>query len=115
MSSRSSLCTIKGQVLRLKLPGRADKRYNQTDRSRGFGFITMRTTEDAARAIEKLNGLVLHGRAIRVDYSATQKPHNPTPGEYMGAKRPGCECSPFIHQASQLISIRRGSLRTTPG
>ena len=53
----------------------------------------MRTTEDAARAIEKLNGLVLHGRAIRVDYSATQKPHLPTPGEYMGAKRPGCEWS----------------------
>lgn len=64
---------------------------HQTDRSRGFGFITMRTTDDAARAIEKLNGLVLHGRAIRVDYSATQKPHQPTPGEYMGAKRPGCE------------------------
>lgn len=50
----------------------------------------MRTTDDAARAIEKLNGLMLHGRAIRVDYSATKKPHQPTPGEYMGSKRPGC-------------------------
>ncbi|KIR25761.1 transformer-2 protein [Cryptococcus deuterogattii LA55] len=63
--------------------------YDQrTDRSRGFGFITMRTTEDAARCIEKLNGLSLHGRNIRVDYSATQKPHSSTPGQYMGAKRP---------------------------
>lgn len=48
----------------------------------------MRTTEDAARCIEKLNGLSLHGRNIRVDYSATQKPHSSTPGQYMGAKRP---------------------------
>ncbi|EAL23587.1 hypothetical protein CNBA2340 [Cryptococcus deneoformans B-3501A] len=63
--------------------------YDQrTDRSRGFGFITMRTVDDAARCIEKLNGLSLHGRNIRVDYSATQKPHSSTPGQYMGAKRP---------------------------
>ncbi|GFZ44026.1 hypothetical protein JCM24511_01747 [Saitozyma sp. JCM 24511] len=60
----------------------------QTDRSRGFGFITMRSIEDAGRCIEKLNGMMLHGRAIRVDYSATQKPHAPTPGEYKGEKRP---------------------------
>ncbi|WVQ80838.1 hypothetical protein IAT38_002945 [Cryptococcus sp. DSM 104549] len=63
--------------------------YDQrTDRSRGFGFITMRTTEEAARCIENINGLNLHGRNIRVDYSATRKPHDPTPGEYMGAKKP---------------------------
>ncbi|KAL7421670.1 hypothetical protein Q5752_003439 [Cryptotrichosporon argae] len=62
--------------------------YDQrTDRSRGFGFITMRTIDDATRAIDKLNGVTLHGRAIRVDYSATQKPHAPTPGEYRGEKR----------------------------
>jgi RNA recognition motif-containing protein len=60
----------------------------QTDRSRGFGFITMRSVEDAGRCIEKLNGMMLHGRAIRVDYSATQKAHAPTPGEYKGEKRP---------------------------
>ncbi|EIW70743.1 hypothetical protein TREMEDRAFT_28739 [Tremella mesenterica DSM 1558] len=63
----------------------------QSDRSRGFGFITMRTVEDAERCIEKLNGLMLHGRAIRVDFSATQRPHAPTPGEYMGVKRPPSE------------------------
>ncbi|WVO16222.1 hypothetical protein L204_103893 [Cryptococcus depauperatus] len=66
-----------------------NRAYNgQTDRSRGFGFITMRTVEDAERCIEKLNGLSLHGRNIRVDYSATQKPHSSTPGQYMGTKRP---------------------------
>lgn len=62
--------------------------FIQTDRSRGFGFITMRTVEDANRCIEKLNGLTLHGRSMRVDYSATQRPHAPTPGQYLGERRP---------------------------
>ena len=30
----------------------------QSERSRGFGFVTMREQEDAARCIEKLNGIV---------------------------------------------------------
>ncbi|ORX36751.1 hypothetical protein BD324DRAFT_465696 [Kockovaella imperatae] len=63
--------------------------YDQrTDRSRGFGFITMRSTADAERCVDKLNGFMLHGRPIRVDFSATQKAHQPTPGQYMGEKRP---------------------------
>ena len=48
----------------------------------------MRETKDAIQCVEKLNGFNFHGRAIRVDYSATQKPHAPTPGQYMGEKRP---------------------------
>ena len=48
----------------------------------------MRDTDGAAKCIENLNGMVLHGRAIRVDYSATSKAHAPTPGEYRGEKRP---------------------------
>lgn len=64
------------------------RRLPQTDRSRGFGFITMRTVEDATACIEKLNGIELHGRNIRVDYSATTKAHAPTPGEYRGERRP---------------------------
>ncbi|KAI9639458.1 uncharacterized protein MKK02DRAFT_29516 [Dioszegia hungarica] len=70
-------------------PSPAKRNFSsKTDRSRGFGFITMRTTEDAQECVDKLNGQMLHGREMRVDFSATQKPHNPTPGEYMGAKRP---------------------------
>lgn len=34
----------------------------------------------------------LNGRRIRVDYSVTDRPHAPTPGEYMGhRRRPGRE------------------------
>lgn len=31
----------------------------------------------------------LNGRRIRVDFSVTERPHNPTPGEYMGHRRGG--------------------------
>ncbi|KIK65688.1 hypothetical protein GYMLUDRAFT_158917, partial [Collybiopsis luxurians FD-317 M1] len=62
--------------------------YDQrSDRSRGFGFIRMATVEDATRSIQELNGVELNGRRIRVDYSVTDRPHAPTPGEYMGHRR----------------------------
>ncbi|KAJ7590771.1 hypothetical protein C8J56DRAFT_933859 [Mycena floridula] len=62
--------------------------YDQrSDRSRGFGFIKMATVEDATRCIAELNGTDLNGRRIRVDYSVTDRPHAPTPGEYMGHRR----------------------------
>jgi len=64
--------------------------YDQrSGRSRGFGFITMSTVDEAARCIEKLNGVELNGRRIRVDYSVTDRAHAPTPGEYMGHRRAG--------------------------
>ncbi|KDN40836.1 hypothetical protein RSAG8_07854, partial [Rhizoctonia solani AG-8 WAC10335] len=66
--------------------------YDQrSDRSRGFGFIKMSTPDEAARCITELNGLDLNGRRIRVDYSTTERPHAPTPGEYMGHRRPEYE------------------------
>ncbi|KAG0700046.1 hypothetical protein DFH29DRAFT_983215 [Suillus ampliporus] len=62
--------------------------YDQrSDRSRGFGFIRMSSTEEATRCIQELNGIELNGRRIRVDYSVTDRPHAPTPGEYMGHRR----------------------------
>ncbi|KAI5124887.1 hypothetical protein M0805_007317 [Coniferiporia weirii] len=62
--------------------------YDQrSDRSRGFGFIKLATVEDASRCVQELNGIDLNGRRIRVDYSVTDRPHAPTPGEYMGHRR----------------------------
>ncbi|EIW82190.1 RNA-binding domain-containing protein, partial [Coniophora puteana RWD-64-598 SS2] len=69
--------------------------YDQrSDRSRGFGFIKMSAVEEATRCIQELNGVELNGRRIRVDYSVTDRPHAPTPGEYMGHRRSGRDTFP---------------------
>ncbi|CAG8542652.1 13992_t:CDS:2 [Rhizophagus irregularis] len=57
---------------------------HRSDRSRGFGFVYMNSVEEATIAKDKTNGMVFNGRNMRVDYSLTQRPHTPTPGEYMG-------------------------------
>jgi len=58
----------------------------RTGHSRGFGFVYFEEVEAAKKAMEKTNGMQLDGRAIRVDYSATKRPHSPTPGHYMGRR-----------------------------
>lgn len=41
-----------------------------TGRSRGFGFVSMKSREDAERAIETMNGIVLGGRPIRCNWAS---------------------------------------------
>lgn len=43
-------------------------------RSKGFGFVEMASEEDAASAIEKLNGAELEGRTLRVDKARPREP-----------------------------------------
>ncbi|CAI2163240.1 10073_t:CDS:2 [Funneliformis geosporum] len=57
---------------------------HRSDRSRGFGFVYMNSIDESTIAKEKTNGMEVNGRNMRVDYSLTQRPHTPTPGEYMG-------------------------------
>ena len=38
-----------------------------TGRPRGFGFVTMSTTEEAQKAVEAMNGKSLDGRALTVN------------------------------------------------
>lgn len=38
-----------------------------TGRARGFAFVTMKTDAEANTAIQKLNGAMLDGRALRVN------------------------------------------------
>ncbi|XP_053673200.1 transformer-2 protein homolog alpha-like [Anopheles nili] len=56
----------------------------KTGRSRGFGFVYFESSEDAKVAHDQANGIEIGDRRIRVDFSATNKPHDPTPGVYYG-------------------------------
>ncbi|KFK29018.1 hypothetical protein AALP_AA7G078100 [Arabis alpina] len=45
--------------------------YNrETDQSRGFGFVTMSTVEEAEKAVDKFNRYDLNGRALTVNKAA---------------------------------------------
>ncbi|XP_032821530.1 uncharacterized protein LOC116948692 isoform X1 [Petromyzon marinus] len=56
----------------------------QSGRPRGFAFVYMQNMEDSKEAKERVNGMELDGRNIRVDFSITKRAHTPTPGIYMG-------------------------------
>jgi RNA recognition motif-containing protein len=45
-----------------------------TGRSRGFGFVTMNSAQEAQKAIESLNGTSLDGRALRVNEAEERAP-----------------------------------------
>ena len=45
-----------------------------TGKSKGFGFVTMKTAEDAQKAITELNGKELDGRPLTVNEARPQKP-----------------------------------------
>ncbi|XP_030537500.2 glycine-rich RNA-binding protein 7-like isoform X1 [Rhodamnia argentea] len=46
----------------------------ETGRSRGFGFVTYTSSEEASSAIQALDGQELHGRMIRVNYANDRQP-----------------------------------------
>lgn len=50
----------------------------ETGRSRGYGFVTFHTADDAKRAMEQLNGFELAGRPIKVGHVTE---HQPTPAQ----------------------------------
>lgn len=48
-----------------------------TGRSKGFGFVEMATDQEAAAALEKLNGADYAGRAISVSIARPMEPRAP--------------------------------------
>ncbi|CAJ0648493.1 16046_t:CDS:2 [Entrophospora sp. SA101] len=90
------------------------ERYGKSDRSRGFGFVYMDSIEEATVAKEKTNGMEVNGRNMRVDYSLTQRPHTPTPGEYMGDRPHYYRSSGNFYRRTPSHSPRRFSRRRSP-
>ena len=48
----------------------------ETGRKRGFAFVEFETDEDAASAVEKLNGKDFQGRALRVNAAEDRPPRS---------------------------------------
>ena len=59
-----------------------------TNQSRGFGFVEMATEEQAADAINRLNGTDMGGRTIVVNESRPKEMRNSSPGGGDGRNRP---------------------------
>jgi RNA recognition motif-containing protein len=59
-----------------------------TGQSRGFGFVTMGTAQEAAKAIAEMNNATLDGRALRVN-EAEERPQGGRGGGGGGGGRGG--------------------------
>lgn len=55
-----------------------------TGESRCFGFVTMSSEEEAARAKDELDGKEYQDACLKVEAARRAKPYDPTPGEYKG-------------------------------
>lgn len=58
----------------------------KTKKSRGFCFIYYKNSRDAKQAKENCDGMVIDDKKVRVDYSNTSRPHDKTPGYYLGKR-----------------------------
>jgi cold-inducible RNA-binding protein len=56
-------------------------------RSRGFGFVTMSTPEEAQAAIDALNGASLDGRALTVNVARPREERSGRPSGGNGGRR----------------------------
>jgi len=52
--------------------------------SRGFGFVTMETAEEAEAAVTALNATELMGKTMNVEKARRGRARTPTPGRYYG-------------------------------
>ncbi|RDB28027.1 putative RNA-binding protein C25G10.01 [Hypsizygus marmoreus] len=57
--------------------------------SRGFGFVTMETAEEADAAITALNSTDLMGKVMNVEKARRGRARTPTPGRYYGPPKRG--------------------------
>lgn len=81
--------------------------------SRGFGFVTMESAEEADAAITALNATDLMGKVLNVEKARRGRARTPTPGRYYGPpKRDERQSlSPFFHlNWAKSISRRREAL-----
>jgi len=60
-----------------------------TRESRGFGFVTMETPEEADAAVAALQGTELGGKLIKVEKARRERARTPASGRYYGPPKRG--------------------------
>ncbi len=60
----------------------ADVITDNRNRSKGFGFVEMKTEEEAQKAMEKLDGKEVKGRNIHVDEAKPRKDNSSRKNDY---------------------------------
>ena len=86
-----------GEVVDVHMP--TDR---ETGRPRGFAFVRFASEEQAARAVETMNGREVSGRALRLDIAEDRR-REPRPGREFGDRRPGS-----FHRSGRPKGSRRG-------
>jgi RNA recognition motif-containing protein len=76
------LCEEYGTVNRINLI-----KDRETDRPRGFGFVSFATSEEANKASTALDGKEVDGRALRANLAEPRKPRDDSRGSYNSNSR----------------------------
>ncbi|KAF8902202.1 hypothetical protein CPB84DRAFT_1846384 [Gymnopilus junonius] len=79
-----------------------------TRESRGFGFVTMETPEEADAALTALNSTELMGKIMNVEKARRGRARTPTPGRYYGPpKRHDCKDPSHPDDPANLLTPAR--------
>ncbi|KAI0312984.1 hypothetical protein OF83DRAFT_1143422 [Amylostereum chailletii] len=90
LSSRVDTRDLEAAFAKIGRVKKASVMYDPHSReSRGFGFVTMETAEEAEAAITALNGSDLMGKHMNVEKARRGRARTPTPGRYYGPPKRG--------------------------
>jgi len=85
LSSRVDTRDLEAAFAKIGRVKKASVMYDpHTRESRGFGFVTMESLEEAEAAITALNATELMGKAVTVEKARRGRARTPTPGRYYG-------------------------------
>jgi len=90
LSSRVDTRDLEAAFAKIGRVKKASVMYDpHTRESRGFGFVTMESLEEAEAAVTALNATEFMGKAITVEKARRGRARTPTPGRYYGPPKRG--------------------------
>jgi len=112
--TKSIPVTLRLPLQRLVELKKASVMYDpHTRESRGFGFVTMESSEEADAAIAAMNAVEFMGKVMNVEKARRGRARTPTPGRYYGPPKRGdferpYDPRPYDSRYSRDYDDRRG-------